>query len=102
MSRGEMAAFAAVAALAAVAASRSRSPGADGIVDVRRERGSRGFRSLPPGANVYPDSSSVAELVLLEYAPEDFLSVFPDASRRRGRNGVEVWTRDRGAVVVYP
>lgn len=99
--RGDVLAFGAVAALAAlgIAAQRGALPGR-----------SRLRRSAPPGGrNIQvplaslerPSSFDLAEMVVLDYSPTDFVRVYPDHARMVGP-AVEVFTQDKGLVKIGP
>ena len=88
--RGEFAALAAVATLAAVSIRASKRQGL-GQANVF-------YSSL---SMVLPSSADLAEMVIADYNPRDFVSVFPDASQMKGRS-VEVQTTDLGPVLIHP
>jgi hypothetical protein len=88
--RGELAALAAVATLAAVSIRASKRRGL-GQANV--------FRS--DLSMTRPSSTDLAEMVIADYNPRDFVSVFPDASRMKGQS-VEVQTLDLGPVLIHP
>lgn len=87
--RGELAALAAVATLAAVS------------IRASRRRGGQANISHSGVSLTRPSSTDLAEMVLADYNPRDFVSVFPDSSRMKGRS-VEVQTFDIGPVLIGP
>jgi hypothetical protein len=88
--RGELAALAVVATLAAVSIRASKRRGL-GQANVFRSN----LSMIPPS------STDLAEMVLADYNPRDFISIFPDSSRMKGRS-VEVHTFDVGPVLIHP
>jgi hypothetical protein len=48
-----------------------------------------------------PSSFDLAEMVVLDYTPTDFVRVYPDHARMVGP-AVEVFTQDKGLVKIEP